>query len=94
MWWIVAGLAALLVSIFPESLVAAAGYLGVDVPTNLVFFVSIATLFFVCIQTGAELTSLEAKTRRLAEALAIVDERVNRLEAEHDAVDKDTKPAE
>ena len=42
-------------------------------PINLVFFVSIAILFFVCLQHSSELTRLESKTRTLAERVAILE---------------------
>jgi hypothetical protein len=58
----------------------AAGLVGVEVPLNLVFFVSIGILFLVCLQHSAELTKLEAKTRTLAEIVAIQDLRLRQLE--------------
>lgn len=81
LWWIVGGLLALIISIFPDTLTVAARFLGVGVPTNLVFFVSIALLFLVCIQMSTELTELEKRARRLAESEALLDERVRRLES-------------
>ncbi len=54
--------------------------MGVAVPLNLVFFVSVAVLFLVCIQHSAELTALEAKTRTLAESVALQDMRIDELE--------------
>lgn len=79
-WWLVAGILALVIGIFPTSLVWLARLLGVEVPTNLVFFVSIAILFLVALQTSAELTRLEEKTRSLAEAVALLELRVRELE--------------
>lgn len=79
-WWIVAGLLALLLGIFPQALVWAADVVGVEIPTNLAFFLSLLVLFLVCIQQSAELTDLEGKTRILAEECALQDERLNRLE--------------
>jgi hypothetical protein len=79
-WWLIAGVLALIVSVFPVTLQWAADLLGVEVPTNLVFFVSIALLFLVCLQTAAELTDLEQKTRRLAEQVALQDLRIRELE--------------
>lgn len=79
-WWFVAGLLALIVSIFPSTLLWLSGLLGVQVPTNLIFFVSIAILFLVCLQASAELTQLESKTRRLAEQAALLELRIEQLE--------------
>lgn len=80
-WWMIAGTLALLVGVFPGVLDWAAAIVGVGLPTNLVFFVSIATLFLVCIQHSAELTDLESKTRALAEANVLQDLRIRQLEA-------------
>ena len=83
-WWVIAGLLALMVGIFPGILDWAAALVGVDIPTNLVFFVSIAVLFLVCIQTSAELTGIESQTRTLVEMSALQDLRIRELEARLD----------
>ncbi|ANJ27672.1 DUF2304 domain-containing protein [Agromyces aureus] len=81
-WWLLAGVLALVVGVFPVTLDWAAQAIGIAVPVNLVFFVSIAILFLVCIQTSAELTVLESKTRVLAEQSALQDLRIRALEDE------------
>lgn len=80
-WWVIAGLLALTIGIFPGILEWAASVVGVELPTNLVFFVSIAVLFLVCIQHSSELTTLESKTRALVEMSALQDLRIRDLEA-------------
>jgi hypothetical protein len=80
-WWLIAGTLALVIGVFPTTLVWAARLVGVAIPLNLVFFVSVAVLFFVCIQHSAELTVLEAKTRTLAETSALLEMRIGILEA-------------
>lgn len=79
-WWLIAGILALIVGLFPNVLAWAARLVGIDLPVNLVFFVSIAVLFLVCIQNSTELTSLENKTRVLAEEAAFLDLRIRELE--------------
>ncbi|ANF32887.1 hypothetical protein A0130_15545 [Leifsonia xyli] len=79
-WWIVAGSLALLIGVFPAILDWAAGLIGVGQPVNLVFFVSIAVLFLVCIQHSSELTTLESKSRTLAERSALQELRISQLE--------------
>jgi len=81
-WWLIAGTLALIIGVFPNTLVWAADLIGVEVPLNLVFFVSLAVLFLVCIQHSAELTALEAKTRTLAETAALHELRLEALEAQ------------
>jgi hypothetical protein len=78
--WLIAGTVALIVGIFPQILGWAAHLVGIAVPTNLVFFVSIALLFLVCLQHSAEVTVLESKARDLAEKVALQDLRLRQLE--------------
>jgi hypothetical protein len=86
-WWFVAGLLALIAGIFPATLTWAADIIGIEVPINLVFFVSIAILFLVCLQHSAELTQLESKTRTLAERVAILELRLNERENDRPSAD-------
>jgi hypothetical protein len=79
-WWIVAGILALVAGIFPATLEWAADVAGIEVPTNLLFFVGIAVLFLVALQNSSELTRLESKTRTLAEQVALQDLRIRELE--------------
>lgn len=81
-YWFIAGILALVVAVFPDLLVRAADVVGVTVPTNLIFFVSIATLFLVSLQQSSELTTLEQKTRRLAEKAALQELALERLREE------------
>ena len=81
LWWIVAGVVALVVAVFPGLLTGTASLLGVTVPTNLGFFLSTIVLFLVSVQHSAELTVLEEKSRTLAEHSALQDERISRLES-------------
>ncbi|MDO9396183.1 MAG: DUF2304 domain-containing protein [Herbiconiux sp.] len=80
-WWLLAGTVALIIGVFPQVLGAAAGLLGVTVPSNLVFFLSIAVLFLVSIQHSGELTELESETRTLAESVALQDLRLREQDA-------------
>jgi hypothetical protein len=80
LWWLVAGTLALIAGVFPSTLTWTASLIGVTVPINLAFFVSIATLFLVCLQHSSELTKLETKTRILAEQVGLQDLRIRQLE--------------
>jgi hypothetical protein len=81
-WWIIASLLALVAGVFPALLAQVSHLLGVAIPTNLVFFVSIAILVLVCLQHSSELTQLESKTRKLAERVALLDLRLRELEGD------------
>lgn len=87
-WWFAAALLALVLGVFPATLTWLAELLGVEVPTNLIFFVSIVILFLVNLQHSSELTGLEDKTRVLAEESALQKVRLERLEGrQHPPVD-------
>lgn len=79
-WWIVAGLLAIIISVFPQLLESLAGTLGFDAPVNLVFFVSLLILFLVALQHSSELTNLEAHNRAIVERLIVLELRVQELD--------------
>ncbi len=86
-WWLFAGTLALIAGIFPNTLAWAASAIGIGLPANLVFFVSIAILFLVSLQHSAELTTLENKTRTLAERIALMELRLQATESDPDQED-------
>lgn len=93
-WWLIATLLAVVVGVFPGILEWAANLLGVGLPSNLVFFVSIAVLVLVCIQHSSELTDLEGgETRALVETAALLELRVRELEAAASDADRESGSA-
>jgi hypothetical protein len=70
--WLVVGALLLLVAVFPGILRSAADALGFELPSNLLFFGAIVFLLLVCVQLSYEVSNLEARTRRLAEDLALL----------------------
>ena len=76
--WLFFSGAALLLAIFPAVLVWLTGVLGVAEPVNLLFFVTIVLLVLVSIQLSYELSRHEARIRRLAEEVALLQEEINR----------------
>ena len=75
-WWIVAGLLAIVISVFPQTLKFAASSLGFEVPVNLVFFFSLFILFLVALQHSSELTKLEAHNRILVERIVLIEMKI------------------
>ncbi len=71
LWLFVSGLL-VLGALFPGILVNAAGALGFQIVSNLLFFSAILFLLLVSIQLSNEVSRLEARTRRLAEDLALL----------------------
>ena len=75
LWLAFSGLA-LLFSVIPGALSGVSSLLGVETPANLLFFVTIVLLVLVAIQLSYELSRHEARIRRLAEEIALLDERM------------------
>lgn len=80
-WWIVAGLFAIIISVFPDTLRFASELLGFEVPVNLVFFLSLFILFLVALQHSSELTQLESHNRSLVERLIVLELKAEELES-------------
>jgi len=76
-WLVVTG-ALLIVAIFPSTLEWLAQVVGIAVPANLLFFLGGVVLLLVSVQLSYEVSKLEARTRRLAEELALLREEVHR----------------
>ena len=74
--WLFFSGAALLLAIFPAILVWLTGVLGVAEPVNLLFFVTIVLLVLVSVQLSYELSRHEARIRRLAEEVALIEEQL------------------
>jgi hypothetical protein len=83
-WWLVVGVATLVLAAFPQLLVVVAQLVGVQLPSNLLFILSILMLLGVCLHLSWEISIVEEETRALAEEVAILRiqiERINNLSA-------------
>ena len=65
---------------FPGALARASGLLGIAVPSNLLFLVSLLILFGVSLQLSVEVGVLEEQCRRLAEEVGALRLRLEDLE--------------
>ncbi len=72
--WIVVCAALLVIAVFPDLLRYAADLVGVEVPSNLLFMGAGLLLLFVSVQLSHEVSRVEARTRRLAEEVALLRE--------------------
>ena len=70
--WLVIGSLTIVLAVFPRLLELAADAVGVIVPANLLFALSILLLVGVALHVSRELTILEDETRILAEEVAIL----------------------
>ena len=77
--WLLVTACALVFTIFPNALRWISDQLGVEIPSNLLFFVALVILVVVSIQLSYELSKHEARIRRLAEEIALMKLEINRL---------------
>ena len=84
LWLLVSGIA-FIFSVFPAALKWISDSIGVTIPSNLVFFVTLVVLVLVNVQLSFELSRHEARIRRLAEESALLNERLSRLEEQNDS---------
>jgi hypothetical protein len=70
--WCTVAIISLIVAVVPSTLDWVAHLVGVQVPANLLFFVSSMLLLFTSIQHSYELGRLEERTRTLAEEIALL----------------------
>ena len=77
--WLFFSGAALLFAIFPGLLVWFSGVIGVAEPVNLLFFITVVLLILVSVQLSYELSRHEARIRRLAEDVALLDQQIREL---------------
>ena len=78
--WLVVGLATLILAAWPELLGIVARLVGIALPSNLIFILSILLLLGVCLHLSWEISCVEDETRTLAEEVAILRTQVERLE--------------
>jgi hypothetical protein len=77
--WMLVGLVIIVLALFPGLLSSLAHLVGVQVPSNLLFALAILLLLGVCLQLSLEVSKAEAKSRTLAEHVAILDLQMRRL---------------
>lgn len=79
-WWLLLGVFALIISIYPPFLDQIGASLGFRAPINLVFFLSLIILFLVALQHSAELTKIEGQNQKLVEKVALLEIKLKKLE--------------
>ena len=77
--WLVVSASGIVLAVFPPIAGWAARAAGVQVRANLLFFLVAVLLLLVSVQLSYEVSRLEARTRRLAEELALLREQVREI---------------
>ena len=80
--WLVIGGLTIVLGLFPRLLNWAAAVVGIVVPANLLFSLSILLLVGVSLHVSRELTILEDETRILAEEVALLRAGVEQLQGQ------------
>ncbi len=76
LWLLVSGVA-LVLALIPGALRWVSDILGVQTPSNLLFFVTVVLLVLVSVQLSYELSRHEMRIRRLAEEVALLHRRLD-----------------
>lgn len=80
--WVYIGFGVLLVPLFVDVFDAVLGKLGVAHPPSFFFLVAILGILLLLLQLSVEITTLVRRSRDTVQELAILEERVKRLERE------------
>jgi hypothetical protein len=83
--WIIIGLGTLLLSAFPALLESASRLVGIQVPANLLFIMTLVLLVGVCLHLSQEQSQAEDEVRILAEEIAILRQDLTELRRHLDA---------
>lgn len=70
--WLIVGIGVLVLAAFPRLLTIVTELAGVQLPSNLLFIISILLLLGVCLHLSWEISVVEDETRALAEEVAIL----------------------
>ena len=82
--WLFVSAAATAFALVPGAARWLADLVGVEIPSNLLFFITLVLLILVSVQLSYELSRHEARIRRLAEEVALIEERLRRREERDD----------
>ena len=77
--WVVLGVSAALMALFPDLLGRAARAAGVEIPLNLVLYLGSLAMLIMLMQLSSEAGRLQERTRVLAEEVALLKARLDQL---------------
>ena len=83
LWLLVSGVA-FLFAVIPGALRWVSDLLGIETPSNLLFFITVVLLVLVSVQLSYELSRHEMRIRRLAEEVALLNDEARELRKRDD----------
>ena len=81
-FWVYLGFGVVIFPLFVDVFDSVLYSLGVDQPPNFYFLIGILGVLLILLQSTVEITTLVRRSRDTVQDLAILEERVRRLEAE------------
>ena len=78
--WLISALVMLIIAVFPEIINQLARFIGVIDPVNVVFVIEAMFVLLILLSLTAIVSHLNAKSRRLIQAVALLEKRVRELE--------------
>ena len=87
--WVLVGMAAALLALFPDLLGSAARATGVEVPLNLLLFLGSLAMLVMLMQLSSEAGKLRERTRVLAEEIALLKAAKDTADQELDSNNND-----
>ncbi|NLL92331.1 MAG: DUF2304 domain-containing protein [Ruminococcaceae bacterium] len=80
--WIICGFGMVLFIAFPNIVFSASAFIGISNPVNAIFFFFAVFVTSMLISTTSILSKMNEKNLRMTQYLALLEERVTRLESE------------
>lgn len=72
LWWVLLAIGVTVFAVFPALLPWFSGILGIETPSNFVFFIASLMFLVLSVQFSVELSRADDRTRKLAEEIAIL----------------------
>ena len=92
--WIIVGIGTLILSAFPQLLSGASRLLGIQIPANLLFIMTLILLVGVCLHLSHEQSIAEDEVRILAEEVAILRAEFKAAQDSQPATGRSVKPSD
>lgn len=87
--WLFTAISMLVIAIFPQIIAFICGVIGIETPSNAVFFLAIIFLFLIVMTITAIISHMNQRVYRLSQTQALLEKRVRELEAELDKIKKE-----
>lgn len=78
--WLISGVVLLLFALFPYLVLVLRDLLKLEMPTNVVFTLSIAFILLISLSVSSAVSILHEKQKRLTQTQALLEKRVRELE--------------